>query len=602
MRVMLLFFIVIIPFSMFCDSLKKGCSSPESGLMEKNLKDRNSGKKGSYIPHTRYLKHILDQRPGGFESKDNIPSSFDLREHDRITPVKMQLTCGACWAFSSIASLESSYMPDMEHDFSENNMKNLNGFDWSPCSGGNPYMAAAYLMEWKGPVLEEDDPYSPNSSKSDTFDAAVKVQDVYIISNSDDNIIKSSIMKYGALTAALQVGGPTNTPCNSIYCNDETFAFYNPEADFETDGSNHAVTLVGWDDNYSKSNFLDTPANDGAWIVKNSYGPQWGLEGYFYVSYEDPIVTKEIFSFIKTNDEKRYSNIYSYDPFGMLGGYGYYGDTAWFANVFTSQRTEELRAVSFFVSSHNSSYVVRVYKNVQGAKPFVNFVDEVESTVSGEIKFAGYNTVNLKDPVILEKGDIFTVAVRLKTPDSPYPIPLEYARPGYTSSATASPGQSFMTSDESGEPSKSWSDTTTEKSTRNVCLKAYTVSNIDFEVKKGGAGNGTVAGGEINCGDLCKVSVFEFSEMKLSASPGSNSEFLGWEGDCTGTGDCELTVSSTTDVTAIFGCIDGVIEYLENEECTAGAGKKYRECTDGVWEEKCESSDDGSSGCGLIFL
>ena len=51
--------------------------------------------------------------------------------------------------------------------------------------------------------------------------------------------------------------------------------------------ANHAVTIVGWDDNYSKDNFLITPPGDGAWIVKNSWVSEWGDNGYMYVSYYD---------------------------------------------------------------------------------------------------------------------------------------------------------------------------------------------------------------------------------------------------------------------------------------------------------------------------
>jgi C1A family cysteine protease len=69
-----------------------------------------------------------------------LPSYFDLREEGRLSPVKDQGECGACWSFSTLACLESLLLPFEALDFSENNLKNTHGFDPDHCQGGLPFM------------------------------------------------------------------------------------------------------------------------------------------------------------------------------------------------------------------------------------------------------------------------------------------------------------------------------------------------------------------------------------------------------------------------------------------------------------------------------
>jgi len=109
-------------------------------------------------------------------SGSELPSTYDLRKEGKVTSVKDQGQTGSCWAFSSIAALES-YILRKEgetRDFSENNMKNLlssaysEGFDRGPNDGGNAFMSMAYLARWSGPINESDDPFSETSTYSPT--------------------------------------------------------------------------------------------------------------------------------------------------------------------------------------------------------------------------------------------------------------------------------------------------------------------------------------------------------------------------------------------------------------------------------------------------
>lgn len=97
------------------------------------------------------------------------------------------------------------------------------------------------------------------------------------------NAVKEQIQNNGAVFAIIDMD--TNN------LNRNTYSLYANEDEME---NCHAVTIIGWDDNYSKSNFLNDkqPKNDGAWIALNSWGEEWGNNGLFYISYDDAIVEK----------------------------------------------------------------------------------------------------------------------------------------------------------------------------------------------------------------------------------------------------------------------------------------------------------------------
>jgi hypothetical protein len=245
------------------------------------------------------------------------------------------------------------------------------------------------------------------------------------------------------------------------------------------------VTLVGWDDNFSSSNFETAPPGDGAFLIQNSWGTTFGQSGYFWISYYDTVyaTTSASFAFVPPAPVTNFTRQYSYDPLGQIGTLGYSSTTAWFANVFTAVGQENLKAVSFYVASNSSPYVVYVYTGVTGDPT----TGTLAQAFSGTASTAGYHTFSLPSTVAVASGTRFSVVVELTTPGYDYPIPTHYAIAGYSSTATASPGNSYYSSD-----GTSWTDATAGDSTRSVCVKAFTVTQTAQTITFGTLSNKTL--------------------------------------------------------------------------------------------------------------
>ena len=399
--------------------------------------------------------------------------------------MKNQGSAGSCWTFATDGSLESYLMPGETWSFSENNIKNVlssanspQGFDRGPSDGGDFVMSTAYEARWSGPVNTSNDPYSATSSFSSSelgLPVHKHVQNVTFLPNrngpTDNQDIKEAIMNYGAVATALYFN-----PTDTTSYNQNTYGYYYNG----TTASDHAVTIVGWDDSFNKNNFSTTPPGDGAFIIKNSWGTtaaDWGNvnndNGYFYVSYYDSNVGYDMNTFFTAENPNNYKNIYQYDPLGwtqQINTSQTNPTTGWSANRFTANSNEVLKAVSFYTTDLNCNYVINIYTNT-GAKPISQAAPAL--TQSGTIPNAGYHTVPLNSGVELEAGQNFSVVLELTNPTYQYPIAVEMPISGQSSQATANASESFVSSD-----GNTWTDITTEPgySNTDVCIKAFTDS------------------------------------------------------------------------------------------------------------------------------
>lgn len=432
-----------------------------TGFMNRNASVNrlsvNLAAESGLVPEPIDLSHNTGMAPNLLRTLA-LPTYYDLRTQNRLTAIRDQGGCGSCWAFASIGSLESSLMPGQPSDFSENNLKNLSGFDFGACSGGNRTMASAYMARWAGPVNETADPYnlSNGNYSPPNLAQAASVQDIAFVPDrsgpTDNAAIKQAVMTYGAMYTTYYHDDTCYNPA--------TYSYYYTGGQY----ANHAVCIVGWDDSYDKTRFKTAAPANGAFIARNSWGTWWGQSGYFYISYYDSNVGIENACYV-ADPTFPYDTVYQYDTFGWIGNVGYGNTTAWLANVFTAAEDCSLAAASTYAASSGSSYVLYIYRDPTSTPTS----GTLAATKAGSMADPGYHTARLDSPVSLTAGQKFAVVMQLTTPGYNYPIPYERPYSGYDSAATASAGQSYISNNGS-----SWTDITSSYSNTNVCLKAFT--------------------------------------------------------------------------------------------------------------------------------
>lgn len=452
-------------------------------------------------------------------SGSNLPVVYDLRNEGKVTVAKNQGRDGSCWAFSTIASLES-YILGKErksYDFSENNMKNLvsssypEGFDLTPYEGGNALIATAYLSHWNGPVNELQDPYSDSSTYSPTGLPVQKhVQEALFPPGRtgplDNEILKRALLDYGAVYSTMSY--------NSVYYQEKnhTYRYTGSQS------VNHAVTIVGWNDSFDRNSFAQVPPGDGAFIVKNSWGDTWGEDGYFYISYYDTKLGYDENAVFTAESQDNYDYVYQYDPLGWIISKEYQGSlVAWGGNVFSSERNENLRAVGFYTTDLNTAYEIYVYKNpVSGP---INSGQGFVAHESGRYTFPGYHTHVLNPAEPIRAGEKFSIVIKFTNPSASGPLAVEQPVPLYSSKAQANPGESYVSPD-----GVEWEDISSN-SEANLCIKAFTTTN---EVPEANFSSNVTSG-------MYPLTV-QFTDLSSNA--------LSWKWDMNGDGKTDSTAQN----------------------------------------------------------
>ena len=276
--------------------------------------------------YSTYLKGINNKIKVAELLKSSSNGYYNLKDYiSKSVKIKDQQQTNMCWAFAGTATLEShlalkhykSTNEDIEYDFSERHMaystanksllnstNNLYAFNSSVSDGGNYFMVEQYLSTGNGAILDVDMPFvnteeSVDISEIQGKDVSTTLLDTTIFATDSQTTqaeliaqMKSYITNYGGIYAGIH-----GAALLSDYYNNETGAIY---CDNSYDAPmNHAVLIIGWDDNFNKPTDDEThvnkfnsncvPESYGAWIIKNSWGDYIteSLSGFKTSLYED---------------------------------------------------------------------------------------------------------------------------------------------------------------------------------------------------------------------------------------------------------------------------------------------------------------------------
>lgn len=468
--------------------------------------------------------------------KSSLPSRYVDEAYANQTGVKDQGENGLCWAFCTYGALESwiKVHHKMVCDFSELHMgyatstsggNPFYGFDsreW-PEDGGSRSTAASYLMRGSrlnGAVMEADDPYEDyyympdrDAADSDAIQPSYTVQNILFLTGGDGETnynktqtavetIKRHIMSQGGVGSCMwsEMGTVSSNTKKSLYYNGENTAyFYNGS---RKDSSNHLVEIVGWDDDYPKKNFAEgnQPENNGAWLVKNSWGTRWGSNnGYFWVSYEDHDFPRFTYCFdgdVTPCDPSAHVYETDYASDGYSWGYNVTSSLqeAYFVRVYeTLTDNESLSAVRFQIAAPSKVQVGLVDLNgLRQPKTGSNVFHPLNVTTTANsndvqcdgtttaFKYPGWYTLSISSPPEYPKAGIpFAIALKL----TPYSSATARLAVGYDAQnlLPADQTSAYLTTD-----TTKWSKPGTEGA--NFCIKAVTTLTTPVSVKSWSAG------------------------------------------------------------------------------------------------------------------
>jgi autotransporter-associated beta strand protein len=572
-----------------------------------------------------------------------IDTSYDGRKTGFVSPVKNQLNYGSCWTFGMLATVEANWNKQRQAaieagkiteavakaDFSERYLAWLGynaplGTDAStyphpfyPSSidpaqgiydaydqGGLEFKAAALLTRGTGLTWEANAPFA--SKPFDKKDPATRMQGVTLqpevglvtqvyglyqyvdsmpvnygydgnIDNERQAYIKQLITENGIISVGIYAGPEWNDA--------KITEIYNQDFDL---GANHEVGLVGWDDDYEFTNYKDKNGQPlkGAWIMRNSWGSDWGDGGYAYVSYYDTSLAGGVTSVVEA-DSLRYTSISQHgqlgsdiywrwddeDPVAMETGKG-------MASHYVAARPQFLKAVGFCTLTDAASYEIEV---LAGATDPENgksvYTQSGTFGEAGSKDYVGYRTVELDKFTLLPAGGDYVVRVKIYDNNGKLlgtQIVIDDLSP-------ASPGNSFISFGDAG----GWQDIA-DAGNFSIVLAALGKDTIlanggDFTV--GWLDDGGVGGSIINLGkkdELYGSDPFDperktLSNMTVDLEAGVTDSVYGGsiigEGNVIkiGTGKLDLTgyntYSGDTLVKAGTLAVNG---YLTNSNVTVG--------------------------------
>lgn len=204
---------------------------------------------------------------------ESLPESVDWRTEGYVTDVKNQGHCGSCWAFSAVGSMEGAWFKKQNKlvSLSEQNLVDCDKKSLG-CKGGNMELAFNYVIKTGGIDTEESYPYKGVngvcSFNKDNIGASITSFEE--VKKNDEKDLQKAVAKVGPVSVAIDASRPSF----HLYKNG---TYYDKEC--SSVRLDHGVLVVGYGEETEDNNM-----GGEYWIVKNSWGPSWGMKGYINMS------------------------------------------------------------------------------------------------------------------------------------------------------------------------------------------------------------------------------------------------------------------------------------------------------------------------------
>jgi hypothetical protein len=375
-------------------------------------------------------------------AQETLPRKYDLRDVGGITPIKRQQG-GTCWAHGTMAAIESnllvsgSWKKVGDGDYpalAEYHLDWWNGFNQNRNSdhpdaakdrtglvvhqGGDYRVSAAYISRGDGVVccpLTDKRPLSlpilgiaadPSwfkyiPSHVDPRYKKFYARDIEWFTIGDNlegiDAIKRRVMTQGAMGTAYAV--------NKGLLSKDFVHYQNAE---HKSKPNHAVAIVGWDDDKQTADENKKLPKPGAWLIKNSWGTASGDKGFYWISYYDKVCCRDpemgAVSF-RNVEPMRYSFVYFHDYHGWRDTMK---DVNKAFNQFTAAADHKIGAISFYTAADNVRYTAKIYSKFEKGE-----LQGLRATQSGEIAVKGLHTVDLGTTINVAKGETFIVCLEV---------------------------------------------------------------------------------------------------------------------------------------------------------------------------------------------
>lgn len=450
----------------FCSGqgqLKVSPVNPDYQQFLNSLQNSESGQAAPSPIQPGFKQYFIQKKNN--KSPLSFPLVYDMRiagagGTSLLTPVKHQLSCGACWSFATMSSIESVWKMNGLGDFdlSENNLKNCHGFVPNACSWGHHFMSTAYLVRGSGPIAEVDDIYDPlNSNCTGGLTPLVYIPESWYLPE-DPDAFKAMIMDHGAVYNTYKSVSADYSWINGhltyCYIGDQT--------------TTHAIAIVGWNDT------ITTNCGQGAWICKNEYGVTFGEQGYFYISYLDSLVLKYNAIWPYREEYNPDQIIYQYDSLGGWPSVGYSDSIAYGLVRFDVAGDEYITRIGTYTVSWGSKLQIEIYDDFDGTS-VSNLLAAIPDIF---VEFPGFHTIDLLQPLRRTPGDDIYIQVKYNSPGEIYPIAVEGFSDTYTFPIIET-GKCWSR-EESG-PWEAWGIGTTAEF--DICIKAYAFPVMKLNVK-----------------------------------------------------------------------------------------------------------------------